>query len=224
MEIWLDWSLSAETQAYRETVGRLIAALPELTGRYHITRITAHQFGDKGWNAPEILSFDLPRPQSVEIGEVGAIYEGVAKEQSMQADQQYQSQLRESLSTITIEKLLPAQPIEPPCTDLQGVLARIAENPRQQRLVILLTDGHDTCSRKFQPVSLTATALIIVILPEEQQTGESQRPHELWKLRREDLQQAAPGATIIPYFGDLSDAAGEAFQSIQVTIQPRSGD
>jgi hypothetical protein len=119
--------------AYRETVGRLIAALPELTGRYHITRITAYQFGDRGWNAPEILSLDLPRPQSVEIGEVGAIYEGVAKEQSMQANQQYQSQLRERLSTITIEKLLPAQPIEPPCTDLQGVLAsRISVNYRMR--------------------------------------------------------------------------------------------
>ncbi len=211
LEIWLDWSLSAEAQAYRETAGDLVTALPDLVMKHHVERVMAYRFGDKGWNAPEILGLDLPRPQTVELGEVAPIYSGVANEQSKQADRQFQAQLREKLSAITIDKLAPSHLPEPPCTDLRGVLARIADTQRpQRRLVFLLTDGHDTCSKKFHTVSLTRMALVIVILPEEQRAGASERPDDLWKHRREELSQAVPSAVIIPYFNDLKGAAGEA--------------
>ena len=218
MEIWLDWSLSAEGGVYRETLQRLVAALPELATKHRIARIAAYQFGDHGWNAPEILDLELPAHPAIELGEVGGIYGQVQDAQRKQGEEQYQIRMREALAGLMVEKLLPGQTPEPRCTDLRGVIHRIAESSRpQRRLVFLLTDGHDTCSRGLQPVRMAKlnAGVVAVILPETQSGGEARRPDQMWAERRAELEAAMPGAVVIPHFGDPVVAANDAMSKQQ---------
>lgn len=150
------------------------------------------------------------------------LYGQMAEAQARQTDQQYQTLLRERLATITLEKLLPAQTAEPPCTDLQGALRRIGETSRpQSRLIFLLTDGHESCSSHLQPVSLRLAnaALVVVLLPETQSGNETQRPDQAWSQRRAELEQALPGAVIIPHFGDPIGAAEQAMAKLTLKAQ-----
>ncbi len=220
LELWLDWSLSAEDEPYREAVRALLAALPELAMKHRLAHVTAHQFGAHGWNAPEIFNLDLPLPPAVELDEAGALFGGAKKQQVEQAEQQRLTQLRQKLAALTAERLLPLNAIEPPCTDVQGCLNRMAVSARpQRRLVFLISDFDDSCSHRLPSVSLAAAnaALVAVILPEAQPVsahGEPLRPDQLWMQRRDELMKAVPGAVVIPYFGDPLSAASAALSKL----------
>lgn len=213
LELWLDWSLSAEDGVYRETLQRLVAALPEMAATHGITRIVVYSFGENGWNAPEVLTLDLPARSTAATGEAGAIYGQVQEAQRQQDEETFQTRLREALAGLPVERLLPGQTPEPRCTDLRGAIHRIAESGgRQRRLVFLLTDGHDTCSRGLQPVEMAGAnaAVVAVILPETLRGNEAAQLGQVWSNRRTELEAAMPGAVGIPHFGDLAAAADKA--------------
>lgn len=214
LELWLDWSLSAETQPYDEALRSFHAALPDLVKRYKLARITALPFGDRAWSAQSILDVELPiQPPTIAQTEQGLLYGQIPAEQQKLAESKRQAELDAALKGITPEKLLPANATEPPCTDIQGALERIAASGRtQRRLVFVVTDGQENCSRQLRRVDLSRAnaGLVIVLLPEMQVSGRQNRPDEQWQLRRSVLSQAAPGAVIIPHFGDLVAAAGQA--------------
>ncbi|MEP7341943.1 MAG: hypothetical protein ABI977_29700, partial [Acidobacteriota bacterium] len=164
MEIWLDWSLSTSAQAYRESAQTLINALPELAIKHDIVLIKAFQFGKDGWNAAEIFSLDLPLPQSATMDEASRIFTPLQKEQQQRAAERRAALVRERLRNLKPESLLPQQAIEPPCTDLRGALHRMSFDARpQRRLIYLVTDGHDTCSKKLPPIALARAALVVVL-------------------------------------------------------------
>jgi hypothetical protein len=213
MEVWLDWSLSTEAGAYRDAVRALVAALPEVAARHRVARLTAYRFGDSGWNATELLRLDLPAPGQSEVGEAGAIFGSVRNAQQDQAGRQYAAQLREKVAGVTEAKLLPGDVSEPKCTDLQGALSRIAQGRgAQRRLVVMLTDGQDTCSRRLRPVSLAAAnaAVVVILLPEHSRREAQPLAHESWEETRAKLAQALPGAAIVPHFADPTGAINEA--------------
>lgn len=219
LELWLDWSLSAESGIYRETLQRLVAVLPEMAAIHHVERIAAYAFGDNGWNAPEILKLELPAPQAVQSGEGAALYGQIQNAQLKQSEEQYRSMLRDSLAAVKLENLLPGQAPEPRCTDLNGAIHRIAESAGpQRRLVFLLTDGHDTCSRGLQSARMAKSnaAVVAVILPETPNGGEARRSDQVWIERRAEMEAAMPGAIVIPHFGDPAAAANDAMSK-----QPR---
>jgi hypothetical protein len=218
MEIWLDWSLSAEDEPYHQAVRALLAALPELSLKRKIARVTAYQFGDHGWNAPEIFNLEMPLPQPIEADEAGAIFGGARKQQLERDEHERFEQIRQRLAALTAERLAPLNAVEPRCTDVRGCLNRIAVSSRpQRRLVFLISDFNDSCSHGLQPVSLAAAnaAMVAVILPEEQSAGAQDvgrgaRADRLWERRRDELMKAVPGAVVIPYFGDPLSAANSA--------------
>ncbi len=219
MEIWLDWSLSASANAYRESAEALINALPELAAQYQVVHLTAHQFSDDGWNAPEILSLDLPAADNGKADEAVALFGNVRKEQEQRAARQHVELLRGKLRNLRPEALLPNQPMEPRCTDICGVLRRLAEDSRAQRkLVFLLTDGHNTCAKQLQQVSLTRTAMVVVLMTEEGRANSRRPSNEGWERRRNELAQAVPTVVIVPHFGDLPSAADQAMAKL--TSQP----
>jgi hypothetical protein len=211
MEVWLDWSLSTEAGAYREAVKALIAGLPEVAARHRVVRFAAYQFAGSGWNATELLRLDLPVPEQAETSETGAIFGRNAQRE--QAERRYAAQLREKLAEVTEAKLLPGEVGEPRCTDLQGALSRIAQVRRPlRRIVVLLTDGQDTCSRRLRPVSLASAnaAVVVMLLPEHSRREAQPLAHESWEETRAKLAQALPGAAIIPHFADPLGAVNDA--------------
>lgn len=220
LELWLDWSRSADDQSFGEAVRTLIAALPEMVLAHGITRVTAHQFSDRGWSAPEIFSLDLPLAEPVAPDEASALFGGAKKQQEAQARAQQLARLRQALAVITPEKLLPGNVVEPPCTDVRGCLLRIAASARaQRRLVVMITDLDDSCSHQLPELSLATanTALVVVILPELPPPAaitignrEHSSPDQLWLHRRAELLRAVPDAVAIPAFGDPRDAVKQA--------------
>lgn len=211
LELWLDWSLSAEAQPYEEALRSFQMALPELVKRHNLARITALQFGDRAWSAKTILDVALPtQPPAIVQTEQGILYGQIPEEQHKQAESKRQSELDAALAGINLEKLLPANAIEPPCTDIQGVLERISASGRtQRRLIFVLTDGEENCSRHLHSVEIASAnaGIIFVLLPESSTTGANERPDAHWRLRRDELLQAVPGAKVMPHFGDWIAAA-----------------
>ncbi|HMZ22496.1 MAG TPA: hypothetical protein PLD20_31485, partial [Blastocatellia bacterium] len=136
VEIWLDWSLSAEDQPYGEAVRSLIAALPGIAAEHNVSRVAAYRFGDRGWSATEVFTIELPLPQSAAMDEGTAIYGNVRRAQDEEARRERLEELRKRLAVATPERLLPAGVPEPPCTDVRGVLTRVAETPRPQRRLV----------------------------------------------------------------------------------------
>ncbi len=219
MEIWLDWSLSTSAQAYRESAQTLINALPELAIKHDIAQIKAFQFGKDGWNAAEILSLDLPLPQSAAMDEASRIFTPLQKEQQQRAAERRAALVRERLRNLKPESLLPQQAIEPPCTDLRGALHRMSVDARpQRRLIYLVTDGHDTCSKKLPPVALARAALVVVLLPEDTRAN-AMLSDQSWEQRRAALQQAVPAAVIVPHFGDVASAGNAAMAKLNTSAK-----
>jgi hypothetical protein len=214
LELWLDWSLSAESQPYDEAVRGFIAALPELVKSHELARVTVLQFTDRAWNAPTVFDLPLPSPNSrIAQSESGALYGQISEEQRIQAGERYRAELANALATITPEKLSPAGVAEPPCTDIQGVFERAAVSGRtQRRLIFVLTDGEENCSRQLRPVDLAQSnaGIVVVLLPEKQTARKQTRPDEQWRVRRDALAQIAPGVVVIPHFGDWIAAAAQA--------------
>jgi hypothetical protein len=225
MEIWLDWSLSAESEPFREAVQALIAVLPELAQAHGITRVTAYRFGERGWSAPQIIQLDLPLPKAVALDETGAFFGGARQQQQTQAQQQHLAELKQQLAALTPERLLPANVAEPPCTDIAGCLSRIfATAPQPRKLVWLISDLADTCTHQLSASALPAanTALVAIILPEVPpetpdhavRPDHTMRPEKLWQQRQDELLRAMPHAVAVPYFGDLPAAAVTALAHI----------
>lgn len=214
LELWLDWSLSAESQPYDEAVRGFIAALPELVKRHELGRVTVLQFTDRAWNAPTVFDLLLPAPNAtIAQSESGVLYGQISEEQRSQAGERYRAELANVLATITLEKLLPVGVAEPPCTDIQGVFERAAISGRtQRRLIFVVTDGEENCSRQLRPVDLAQSnaGIVVVLLPEKQTAGKQSRPDEQWRIRRDSLAQIAPGVAVIPHFGDWIAAAAQA--------------
>ncbi len=214
LELWLDWSLSAESQPYDEAVRGFIAALPELVKRHELGRVTALQFTNRAWSAPTVFDLSLPVPNTaIAQSESGVLFGKISEEQRTQAGERYRAELANVLATITPEKLLPAGVAEPPCTDIQGVFERAAVSGRtQRRLVFVVTDGEENCSRQLRPVDLAQSnaGIVVVLLPEKQTAGKQTRPDEQWRVRRDALAQIAPGVVVIPHFGDWIAAAAQA--------------
>ena len=160
------------------------------------------------------LALPIP-PAAMAQHELGAVFGQITAEQKIQAEAKYQTALAQALAAITPEKLLPTDAVEPPCTDIQGVLERIVAAARaQRRLIFVVTDGQENCARQLRPVALTAAnaGLVFVLLPEAQGAGvgRRERPDEQWRWRRDALLQAAPGAVVMPHFGDWAAAAEQA--------------
>jgi hypothetical protein len=218
LELWLDWSRSAEDQAFAAAVRTLLAVLPELALAYDVRQVTAYQFGARGWSAVEIASLALPASQTAEAGEAGVFFKGAQQQQAAQARAERLQAVHARLAVLTPEKLLPGNVPEPPCTDVRGSLLRIGAGARtQRRLVVMLSDLADSCSQQLPELSLATAnaALVAVILPELPAAGaqagaRTERPDQLWEERRAALLRAVPGAVAIPHFGDFRNAARQA--------------
>ena len=214
LEIYLDWSLSAEMTPFSEAVNSLLAALPAIINELRAGRLTIYQFSRSGWAARELVRIELPTMAPPPGDEAAALFGQVKSAQQQQAVAAWRTQLEKSLRDLTAEKLLPpsGQP-EPRCTDLQGVLRRVTtDSGPQRRVAILLTDGHDTCSRKLTPVAAgnPQTSLVVMLLPERATNAAGRLSAAEFDERRAELSQAVPGAVVRPYFDDLIGAVKQA--------------
>jgi hypothetical protein len=155
---------------------------------------------------------DLPTRGGTEQSEATRLYGNLAGAQEGAANEDYQRQLSERLKGVTADLFLP--PVgtpEPHCTDVQGVLRRIGESTGEARqLAILISDLHDTCAKRLQPVTAQEAALVVLLLPEKARESGAELAHMQFERRREQAVQIYPGAVVIPHFGDVVKAVRAA--------------
>ncbi|MBL8208278.1 MAG: hypothetical protein JNM09_28860 [Blastocatellia bacterium] len=215
LEVYVDWSLSTATQPLRQAAQALLTALPTMVEQQHIERLVFYQFGAHGWDAVEVTRLEFPRRQASAENEMGHLFGPVQEAQSAQAQTQYHDQLQATLQSLQASSFLPPADFfpEPPCTDLVGLLHRLAAAPpTTRRINILITDGHETCQQKLPSVATLTAPTIVILLPEEERS-ETPTPSDVqFNLRREALAQAVPNAVIVPYFHDLNAAIVTANQ------------
>ena len=167
--------------------------------------------------------------------------EGRARSQRAEEEaatrRKYHQEVEQALSTIDNSALLPPADFpEPRCTDLNGLLRRIAETvgPKPS-LVAMITDGADDCSPPLKPVPPPKSdlSLVIILVPEKPKLRAVSHPkpgkmqhaqqpvprqiepeelgHRQFETRKKQLANAIPWAIVVPYFQeDLSQAFAEA--------------
>ncbi|MFN7949865.1 MAG: hypothetical protein U0Z53_31240 [Blastocatellia bacterium] len=208
LQIIVDGSLSTHPQVLADSAKHLAGELPELAAAHHVIHLSAYLFGRDGWAATQTLELDLPSPAQHQSGEPEQILGQLREAERAAVQQQYRAELRARLQSVTAVRLLPlADTPEPPCTDLNGVLARLSETRSKHRcLVILLTDGHESCASGLRQFKLPpATQLVIVLLPDDPHTLGGQTQAALFALRKQQLQQAVAQAVIVTPFEKLMD-------------------
>jgi hypothetical protein len=158
----------------------------------------------------------LPKPQPVNRGgEAGELFSNVKKALVKQAEaeaaevegkarQEYQTQVAQSLASVTETVLLPSTDMpEPSCSDVNGVLHRItATTSAKPRLVLLITDGHESCVPTLQSIQPPKGPITVVtILIPEKVVGKKHkvRSYDQFETRSAALVQAAPWADVHPY-------------------------
>lgn len=214
LEVDFDWSGSADRESMKEFSQSFIDLIPVIVEQYLVSNFTARQFGKDGWNAPKIASIDFPLLQQADVGEAGSLMGKVKKEKEVEMLTRHRSRIREHLSGIDAEKLTaPADLPEPVCTDLNGVLRRMAvSSGKLRRIFIVVTDGHESCTDSIAPLNPLSggSALVVVLLPEESQANVRTLNYEQYEKRSAEFRRALPWAVIIPPFEDLSKAIAEA--------------
>jgi hypothetical protein len=212
LEVYMDWSLSAATQPLQQAVQALLTALPTMIESQRIQRLVLYQFGAHGWDAVEVARLDFPGQHAGAANEMGKLFGPVQEAQTAQAQTQYHNQLQTALQTLPVSSFLPPADFpEPPCTDLAGLLRRLAaEQSAARRINVVITDGHDTCQKELPSVGTLAAPTVVILLPEAEQS-ETPTPSDLqFSLRQEAIAQAVPSAVIVPYFHDLAEAIANA--------------
>ena len=216
--VYVDWSMSESDEAFAQGAQALVQALTNLVLMLRASEITVNQFGADGWEAPQVAAIALPAWQAVEGSEADLFYGqiGAAKEQAALAD--YQQRVAAQLKPLTAATLLPgADAREPRCTDVQGVLRRIAETNAETRgLAILLSDLHESCAQALTPVAVgpQAPVLVVMLLPERKADAGATATHELYAQRRAEIARIYPGAVVVPHFGNVAQAVQKAWRGV----------
>jgi hypothetical protein len=223
MDLYIDHSRSLSEAPLTSTVHELLRQLPQIVETWDVCgELRVTPWAQDGWSAAPILSLQLPqltlrKPQPLShTGEVGFFFSNVTQAlekrhaaQAAAADararQDYREQVAQTLATVTENALLPsAVAPAPACSDLNGVLRRITTTTSAKpRLVMLVTDGHESCTPTLQPVPTPAgTVTVVTILIPENATGKKKsktRGYDQFETRRAALVQAAPWARVYPY-------------------------
>lgn len=216
-----DGSISVNPETRQVAAHNLLRRLPELVEANRVTSFEAIAFAQRGWDCEPFITLLLPQkpgPISVAPSTAGSEFElfggGLnlaisrhaeddAQEQYQSATQHYRAEVRADLAVVTADRLLNAAPCgSHDRTDLNGVLARVAQLPNdgRRRLVFLITDGVDTRTGRLEAIAHPAADIRLLVILTSSLTG--RRADQEYKLRSALLLKACPWAIVMPYFKD----------------------
>jgi hypothetical protein len=181
LTVYVDCSKSLNDGARTEAVRTLRTSLPHIIEKWRVTKLRGYCFAQDGWAAEEKLTRDLPllilpRPRLVITNEVTGllsnIFEAMQQKENARlaeatdtAQRQYRQAVEQALSTIDHSALLPPADFPSRCTDVNGMLRRVAETagPRP-RLAAMITDGAESCSPALKPVAPPKSDLSLLVI------------------------------------------------------------
>lgn len=214
LHLLLDRSGSLHADAAAAAARNMSEQLPGWIEAMSATRLTVESFAADGLSATELVSMPLPQRRAVrrenlaecaaKRGDIGdaPVVERLREEQCRQAIERYETQaaeeyraaLRQSLGQLTPETLNPPVAPATPCTDLYGVMYRIAalRRPGRHRYVVL-TDGRNTCG-PLRPLRAPAgdVRVLVLLAPAKAKESRGQRSVDQFESVKAALHKAAP--------------------------------
>lgn len=212
MQVFVDASFSNHPQMLEDAVQQLVLELAEIVEQQDVIEFIAYLFGQDGWSATKTVSLTLPARNAQRTSEAGALLPHLQEAQTSEAIKDYRVALRAKLQSLQATQLLPpTSAVEPPCTDLNGLFARLENShSKRRRLIVVITDGHESCATAFRPVKLAPqTKLAVILLPEDPRNVAAQPQYTLFETRQQQLRQAIPSALILKPFEKIAEALRE---------------
>ena len=221
LEIYIDTSASPDAEATSELSQQLHLGLPRMIDRYNVTHVAVYSFNKDAWKASRIFFRELPsrsRPATNETkaGEIAvlpnissAVNEHdneLKRQQSEEMENSRRQQISTLLSDLQPSTLLPQRAEARSCTDVNGLFQRIAlSNRKRNRLVIVVTDGHETCASGLESSAPTGNLSLMIILVPEKPLINRHTFYQQFKTRKSQIVSTLPNATVVPYFEVVDD-------------------
>lgn len=226
----IDVSGSVEERAGESAARNLAAQLPGMIEASGAQIVTVKHNGEDGWSALAVLSVRLPEREQPEVkaglmkaGEAAGLtgINGSVKEHNRRRqeeanrklDEKHKAEFNKALGEITPAMLTPKAGASARCTDLYGVLSRIAlGRGGARKIYVIVTDGYHTCGRMRAVAAPQGDVKALVFLtPAGGREAGGKRGPEQFAGRSEALMKAAPWLIVIPAFeSNLADYIREA--------------
>jgi len=208
LNIWVDDTVSVHPEARIATINNLYKQLPMVIKKHGITEIRIYHLGHEPWLAiPEC--FPIPQLQvncreskitdELEIFKSLKVREAIAcVEERKKEESKYDVQIREFLPGIQ-DILMKSPSRGSPCTAVHDFLARVSA---EQGIVIVITDGVETCQKAIDSptISANATKILILLTPSKGETGKEKSLSQMFESKKNALAKRYPCARIEPMF------------------------
>ncbi len=240
LEIFVDASKSPGDVALSEAAQNVNNSIIGIVERWNVVQLQIYEFGRDGFIPTEKKSFiiepmEMAQLEDQELEELRQtenfrpdvkeekVRELRAKLARRQADLKtnYLDKMRASLKGLSPEMLLPSSPIEPRCTDVDGVFRRISmiNELGRQHLILVLTDAVHNCGAPATSISppVSAVMLVVVLCPEKIQPRAGGpldiTSSDVYDRQAAELSKAVSWSSIVPPF---TDDFNNAFEKAKV--------
>ena len=219
LHLWVDDTLSVLPEARAAGINNLCKQIPVIIKKYGITEIRVHHLGHDPWvvqpDCFQVLRLNGDPCKDTKMpGELGifktlkAHAETACEEQRKRERSEYEAQLAAILPSIQ-EALTKSPERGSPCTAVYDTLIRVSN---EQGLVVLITDGVETCHRSIFaiPMSPNTKRILILLIPSKDDSGKGKSAARTFNARKTLLGEIIPWARIEPLFSDrISESLDE---------------
>jgi len=216
-QLWVDFSRSPSSAERRSAVESSLALLPRLAESECGQEWDLFGFAGAGFSATAFHIISLPKRQTG-AGQVQAskiemdrVFRNLAKQAAAERQQQcdeirqrealaYQSAIDSQISQAR-EELARFKVPDAGRTCIVDLLLRLSETAPRRALV--LTDGEETCARRYRgpiPAPERGTAVIMVIVSQER-SKTAETPRQYYLRMKDKWLKVAPWINVVPIYG-----------------------
>lgn len=206
-ELWLDDTISVDERDRPRAAGAVLAILFDLSRQHHVDRWNIYGFGEEPWREAAFHQMTLMPWQPpacdppTEASRIFKVHQDdpVCQERIRAAERAHRQQLEDQVGTMQRalhdHRLRPAR-----CTSIGDLLVRVSQAP-EHRLVVIISDGVETCRRTglppVPPPQSGARVAFVLIGSTPQLDRASPTVAEQFLARRKVLVHAAPWLRVV---------------------------
>jgi len=202
-ELWVDDTISVDDRdrpvAYEAVLNTMLDASPSVGVRVWLV----HAFGEEPWREAPFQRMQVPvwqRPACEAPSEASQIFKLQRANQQQQCDERiraaerlHRQQVDHQLVAVR-DALIQHQPLAAHCTSVGDLLERVAQAPGR-RLIVIISDGVETCRRDGLPIvtqpSTDVRVAFVLVGSEPRQGRRGSTLAEQFAMHRDALMRAA---------------------------------
>jgi hypothetical protein len=192
----------------------------EIIEQNNIKTFNVFWFGENGWTPEPKVTVDMPirmRASAIlpDLGDIGQyrpdvveaenkLYEEQIKNANANLDEKYKLEIKNKISEMEIDALIPPSEKETMCTDINGLIGRYAQpDSKKLHLIFVITDARQNCDNEysFHKILIPKNKLFVfIIVPGTDADG-----LDAFEFRKSNILVGCPSCIVVPYYRkDLS--------------------